>query len=88
MTEISEQTFERCGNLQTIVLPSTITTIKKSAFYGCKNLTDIKVGASVVIEERSFDKCDRLMIQAAASNKTVEQLIRIKQVPQDKNAKL
>lgn len=41
VTEIGEEAFRNCTNLQTIYLPTTVTNIGPKAFYGCTNLTKI-----------------------------------------------
>ena len=40
---IPDYAFSGCFDLQSVVLPDTITSISSNAFYKCTNLTDIKV---------------------------------------------
>ena len=38
---IAEEAFESCGNLQSIKIPSSVSSIDKNEFLGCDSLTDI-----------------------------------------------
>ena len=44
---IGEGSFMRCFNLEEIVIPNTIKTIKTNAFYGCANLRELRIPKSV-----------------------------------------
>src|SRR3712207_4801191 len=43
-SEIPSGLFSHAKNLKRIVLPDGLTAIGRSAFYGCKNLEDVKIG--------------------------------------------
>lgn len=43
---ITEQAFERLSGLKKIILPSTLKSIEKNAFYGCVSVTDIYFNGS------------------------------------------
>lgn len=44
-----------------VVLPSTVTTIGKEAFYSCRNLEEVNLPEGLVsIGERAFDRCNSL----------------------------
>ena len=38
---IGQQSFERCYNLASIIIPSSVTSIETGAFYDCDSLTSI-----------------------------------------------
>ncbi len=61
ITEMGDYVFSTCDNLTSVKLPSTITTIPKSAFAYCPKLTKVTVPDSVTrIEEKAFYCCDAL----------------------------
>ena len=61
LTAVSEAMFMNCTELQSIELPSTITTIGKEAFYGCALLDDVVIPAEVTtIGNEAFRKCASL----------------------------
>ena len=45
-TGITEQAFEQLSGLKKIILPSTLKSIEKNAFYGCVSVTDIYFNGS------------------------------------------
>lgn len=50
--------FLHCENLKSVVLPSNMTIIPNGIFYGCKQLTDIKIPSKVeTIGRESFSYC-------------------------------
>lgn len=50
--------FSHCENLKSVVLPSNMTIIPNGIFYGCKQLTDIKIPGKVEkIGRESFSGC-------------------------------
>lgn len=60
-TDIKE--IEGCSNLtklQEVLLPSTVTTIKESAFLGCKKLSSINLVNVIRIEKGAFAGCSSL----------------------------
>ena len=53
--------FERCTNLQNIILPKGITSIEESAFNKCKSLESITIGEGVTaIKQYAFYECESL----------------------------
>ena len=48
VTSIGDKAFAFCTNLTSITIPDGVTNIKDGAFYGCKILTTIEVGAQNV----------------------------------------
>ena len=53
--------FKECSNLNSIVLPDGITSIRSSAFYKCSSLTEINLPAGITeIEDFTFDECSNL----------------------------
>lgn len=62
VTTIKSYAFERC-TANSIVLPSNIETIEKSAFVYCKNLEMITIPVNVTkIEKNAFQGCENLKI--------------------------
>ena len=61
-TVVSIGDYAFAGNeiLTKVIMPSTITTIKTSAFYNCKNLESIKAFGVKVIESRAFANCPKI----------------------------
>lgn len=50
--------FQECGDLESVVLPDTITSIGEDAFYGCSSLQTIELSQSLEeIKERAFCGC-------------------------------
>ena len=47
VTTIGEKAFERCVNITSVVIPSTVTTIEAGAFEDCVNLLNIEIPNSV-----------------------------------------
>ena len=61
VTKIADNAFSRCKNLETVVLPDSITEIEWGAFYECTKLTSIKIPNNVTaIEEKTFSYCENL----------------------------
>lgn len=55
---IAESAFEYCENLREVTLPSTVTTIKAYAFYGCTALEQLTLPEGLVsIGENVFENC-------------------------------
>ena len=53
--------FENCSKLESIELPSTITTIDSSVFYGCSSLKSIEIPEGVTsIGNYAFEDCESL----------------------------
>jgi hypothetical protein len=53
--------FYNCSNLSSIIIPNSVTSIKREAFYGCSKLTSVTIPSSVTsIERNSFNFCDSL----------------------------
>lgn len=55
---IDDGCFENCESLESIVLPDTITAVKRGAFQGCSQLKDVVVSKSVeFIDPSAFSGC-------------------------------
>ncbi|CAJ1966517.1 unnamed protein product [Cylindrotheca closterium] len=64
MKMIAPCTFESCRSLQAISLPGTLECIGHLAFRDCCSLVTVEIPAAVeslVIQERAFSNCQRLM---------------------------
>lgn len=68
---IDEYMFYRCKNLQSIVLPNTITSIRNYAFSGCDALISIEIPENVKsIGDYAFSSCDALSLIDIPDNVT------------------
>ena len=65
LTEIGEEAFCECEELEKVVIGRNIEIIRDSAFLGCKRLNDVTIGKKVnEIEEKAFGNiknCDVLL---------------------------
>ena len=72
VTQIGEEAFEDCTNVEIVVIPKSITTIDKRAFEGCTNLKaicfvqldkqDIPDSSLTLIHESAFEGCTSLEV--------------------------
>ena len=61
VTEIGEQAFCCCDELEEVVIPNTVKRISKDAFRACANLTKVVIPDSVTeIDSGAFDECGSL----------------------------
>lgn len=61
VTAIAQQCFQSCTNMTSIVLPNTLESIGKWAFYGCSGLKNIDFPSSLTtISDLAFQKCTGL----------------------------
>jgi hypothetical protein len=61
VTKINDYAFYGCTNIETVVLPDTITEIGVGAFSNCSNLSDINLGEDIIsINEECFYSCTSL----------------------------
>lgn len=52
---IGKKAFQGCNDLQSVVIPNTVTKIDEKAFYECKNLRSVTIGAALTeIGSRAF----------------------------------
>ena len=58
VTAIYERAFIAVENVQSVVIPSNITTVGKNVFYGCKNLLFIEWNTTVPLRADCFDKVE------------------------------
>ncbi len=55
---LGQNAFKGCSKLESIMLPSNLTTIQKEAFVGCDALTSVTIYTKLTtIEERAFYGC-------------------------------
>jgi len=47
LTEIASQAFSYCTNLESIIIPDNVITVKFAAFEGCSKLSNLIIGESV-----------------------------------------
>ncbi len=61
VTEIGEEAFFSCDELEEVVIPASVRKIGKEAFRCCFNMTKIVIPDSVIeIGSGAFDECDSL----------------------------
>ena len=61
VTSIGLSAFEECSGLTNIIIPSTIKTLERGAFYGCSSLIYVKIPEGVTkIGLGAFSKCSKL----------------------------
>lgn len=60
ITNVSDEAFIFCGDLETVVLPSTIESIGKCAFEHCDSLKTIVIPENAEIGNGAFNYCDSL----------------------------
>ena len=59
-TSIGERAFQN-SDIESVVIPSSVTSIKFSAFYGCNNLTSVVISEGVTsIAAMAFAHCNNL----------------------------
>ena len=60
-TIINYRAFWRCGQLNSITIPESVTKILDEAFYGCRSLVSITIPSSVEsIDDNAFSGCSNL----------------------------
>ena len=60
-SEIGENAFGKCSNLETITIPDSVTKIGDGAFWGCESLTSVTIPNSVTeIGGEAFSACSSL----------------------------
>ena len=53
--------FQDCRSIKNIIIPSSVSTIKESAFSGCTSLSSVFIGSGVKeLDKRGFYGCDSL----------------------------
>lgn len=61
VTNIEEGAFENCRRLKKIIIPDSVKSVGKWAFYGCENLKLVKFCNGVLkIQEGAFEHCRTL----------------------------
>ena len=54
-------TFSECGNITSVIIPNTVTTIGSAAFYGCTGLTSVTIPNGITsIASSAFADCTSL----------------------------
>ncbi|MBQ3110732.1 MAG: leucine-rich repeat domain-containing protein [Clostridia bacterium] len=61
--EISAGVFKNCTEIEKVIFPNSLKTIKNEAFLGCVGLSEINLPESVTyIGEDAFSKCENLSV--------------------------
>ncbi len=61
VTEINQETFSNCSNLENVTFGKGITGIGKKAFSGCLKLKNIALtNAVIIIDDYAFENCEEL----------------------------
>ena len=62
MTTIKDYAFRECSNLDSVVIPNSVTTIEGGAFWDCECLTSVTIPSSVTkIGAYAFGDCENIM---------------------------
>lgn len=69
---VGNSAFYKCANLDTVVVPDSLTTIEESAFEGCKNLVNLKVSAKNSIKTIGKSAFEGTNILSKKNEKTGE----------------
>lgn len=54
---IGDNTFSDCTTLETVTLPSAVTSVENGAFSGCTNLTSVNVPETATVRAGAFADC-------------------------------
>ncbi len=69
--EIGEKLFQYRNDITSIIIPDTVTVIRRSAFRGCSSLTDVTLSANLsVVEEKAFCECFNIKSMSLPSTVT------------------
>ena len=68
-TVVGIEAFENCSFITEVTLPSTVTSLPKSAFSNCVNLTAIKMPGVISIGSGAF--CNCVSLEAVTLNKGI-----------------
>lgn len=60
VSSIGNRTFKELENLKTVVIHESVTRIGEEAFYGCKNLKEVRVLGPAAIEREAFWGCKQM----------------------------
>ena len=72
LTTISDDAFNGCTSLKSVMIPSEVTSINNNAFYGCSSLTSIFIPSSVTcINNTAFSCCRGLTSIIVDNDNTV-----------------
>ncbi len=55
VTRIEEGCFSECMNLSELILPASVNSIGKGAFYDCEKLTEFTVTSGMILDSYAFD---------------------------------
>lgn len=55
--DIGAECFADCSDLQRVILPSTLVSIKHNTFRGCTKLFELEIPENVQLEESAFSNC-------------------------------
>ena len=58
VTAINDKAFIVVGNLRSVVIPASVTTVGDKAFYGCNNLLVVEWNTTAPVRAECFDKVD------------------------------
>ncbi len=67
---VSNNAFNGCTNLLSVVLPQNVTTIGTRSFYNCSSLSSINLGEIYTISEGAFENCTNLEIELSLPHLT------------------
>lgn len=96
ITEIPENTFSGCTNLQYVMAPS-ITTIGDNAFSGCESLAEFKISADIAsVGANAFENAPSItavassvdVAKAIAESGAQNIVLDISKIPSDENSNL
>ncbi len=75
VTEIANNCFLYCNgaaNIESVTIPSTVTTVEINAFKGCTNLKTVTIQGSTTVKSYAFKNCSSLSTVNVSNSATIQ----------------